>query len=624
MSKEESAETAEENPFPVAPIEAFDLPAINATTRDLDVVEVWSFSDVFGRAYEAAQAAGDITARGYRILAAMCSIVLRPDDKAGALAARWTLGMARSASPEDFAGEQCAVLAELAPLFDHPGLRARVADICWTTDRRGHGRLANLAIAAYCECADQLDTGRVKARFESAGSASFEALRYIERAAFIAYGTQKGRILPPVVIDGLASVYQGAMRQAAYAAFAAAARLTLYYELRAPAEVAADIEHIAGASPDMTYVMVLQDLWNLAAELYDRAEMPEARRRCQLAAIEMMLVQRDQVSSAGAKAHWVQVALFALRHVIDTEDRRRELRRELRDLQEDSLSEFGWFRIPLGMEETAAEQKAAFDGMDLADALRELAVISQSRDIGELRAEALNSLEDFPLQNMMAAVYSGQDGLPAAHSPGAAIGEAPDEDWFKATINRNEGIRRQQVLAGLFEPARQSIVSRYDIGERHLLVIVAASPFVRQEQVLLMALGFARMLQGDHRSAVHLLVPQLEPCLRYLLRLAGHDPTIDHDDMTAESVGLGAMLDRFRGDLERILPPEVVLELELLFHHKPGAALRHAVAHGLIGVAGCFSPDAIYACWLMYQLTCWPLLAQWEQQIAPTLRAHEA
>jgi len=260
-----------------------------------------------------------------------------------------------------------------------------------------------------------------------------------------------------------------------------------------------------------------------------------------------------------------------------------------------------------------------FDGMDLPTALRELACLSRSRPIEELRRQAMESRESSPLSTMMGSSYLDADGKSAVLVDAVPAVKEPGEEWFKATINKHEDIRRHIIVVGRFEPARMAIAGRFAIDERHLLPIVRHSPFVREDQVGLMSLGFTRLLQGDYRSAVHLLVPQLEPSLRYVLRLAGHDPSIEFDDMTEEDVGLTALLGRLRPQLEQSIPADVMLEIELLFHNRPGSALRHAVAHGLIGTGGCFSTDAVYACWLLYQLTCAPLLADWTRTIAPAI-----
>jgi len=215
--------------------------------------------------------------------------------------------------------------------------------------------------------------------------------------------------------------------------------------------------------------------------------------------------------------------------------------------------------------------------------------------------------------------HSDEDGRTAANTP-SGDREDPDEDWLKQRINESERFRRQIVVQGSFDPARLTLSQRHNIHERHLGAIVSRSPFVRWEQQGLMALGFTRLLQGDDQSAVHLLVPQLEPCLRHVLRVADHDPVVDFDDMTEENVSLSAMLGRLRPQLEAILPPATVLELELLFDFRAGSALRHAVAHGRIGTGGCHTTEAVYACWLLYQLTCWPLLRTWDSITAPAIR----
>lgn len=603
------------------PLHDFEVAAIDAITAEVSTVDVWDLERAFSRASEAAEGEGRRpAAAAFHLLSGAMSIVLRPADKGAAWGPRQTNGAYRSPAPEDLRGDQTPVLADLASLVAHPGLKARLADLAWTNDRK-LGRAAATAIEGYCEAAERLLSGAASPRFGKPERSSFEALHLVERALYLARRTRKRGEQPTRVVQALEDLYRAGLEDHGFVVARRAADLGLYYELFDGPTVAADLEALAKAPRGGASSMVIKDLLDLAAHLYGEAGDAAAERRCQLAAVEQILEMRQEVSGAGAEAHWVQTALFALRHIPDTDAWRRSLRQELRDLQEDSLGEFGRFSVPLDLGDERDAELRAFGGLSLSQALKELACISRSRPIAELRDQALKNLEHAPLSGMMPIKYSDQDGRTAANSPGAPVDGEPDEEWFKATINSNEAIRRQIVLAGRFEPARHSIVSRFDIDERHLMPIVRRSPFVRQEQKPLMALGLARLLQGDDRSAVHLLTPQLEPGLRYLLRLAGHDPTVEFDDMTEEDVGLPALLGRFRPALERILPPEVVLEIELLFHHRPGSALRHSVAHGTVGAGGCFTVDAIYGCWLIYQLTCWPLLAKWDADVGPDIEA---
>lgn len=607
-------------PPPLVARDAFDLDEVDTASAAVSSVDVSDLQVLLGRAAHAADARGATElATALNILSGCASMVLRPQDKADAWGPKAAGAGFRTAMPADVKGAQTDILGKLAPDLKHPGLRARISDVVWSNDRT-KGAVAALAVEAYTECAELLAAGTASPRFPRQGRSSLEQAHHLERALYISRRTRKtGRPPPDRLVQALRTALDVARDEGAVVPYKTLAELGLYYELLAPGHVAVEAEALA-AAPATTYPLARRQLLDLAAQLNDSLGRTEAADRCRLAAVEQILAMRSQVHGAGAEAYWVQVALMALRHIKGTDTRRRELRIELRDLQEDSLSEFGRFSFPIDVGDQRDAMLRAFDKLDLPTALRELACIARSRPVEELRADALKERETAPLMTLMGVKYSDADGKTAAQSPGAPSFEEPDEDWFKATINRAESVRRQFVLAGRFEPARQTIMARYDVSERHLAAIVAQSGFVRPEHEALMTLGFLRWLQGDQRSAVHLLIPQLEACLRFILRLAGHDPVVDFDDLTEEDVGLPAMLGRFRPQLLSVLPTDVVLEIELLFHHRPGSALRHAVAHGLLGAGGCFTPDAVYACWLMYKLTCWPLLSRWDEVVAPAIR----
>lgn len=610
-------------PPPLTQREAFDLAEIDALSTAAGSIYVGDLHMLLARAAQKAAGQAD-PERGtaLNILAQCAGMVLRPEDRADAWRPKAPGRGYRSALPEDVSGPQNTVLAALAPDLGHPGLRARIADVVWTNDRR-QGLVAAVAIGAYVECAERLVSGAAAPRFSAAGRSSQDQPHLLERAFYISHRTRKkGRAAPERLVKALRGALDLALQEVAPVSFMELAQIGLYYVVLDAVETAADAEALATSVPIGTYPIAVRKLLDFASQVYEGVGHAVEADRCRSAAVDQILVMRDQVQGAGAEAYWIQVALLALRQVRGAEARRRELRIELRDLQEDSLSEFGRISFPLDVGDERDAVLRSFDSFDLSTALKELACLAISRPITELRRDALKERETAPLMGMMGVKYSDADGKTAANSPGAPSFEEPDEAWFKAAINRSESIRRHIIMAGRFEPARLAILAHHDVAERHLEVIVGQSGFVRPEYEPLVTLGLLRWLQGDQRSAVHLLVPQLEACLRFVLRVAGHDPVVDFDDLTEEDVGLPALLGRFRPQLESVLPPDVVLEIELLFHHRPGSALRHAVAHGVLGAGGCFTPDAVYACWLMYKLTCWPLLSRWDEAVTPNILAN--
>ena len=93
-------------------------------------------------------------------------------------------------------------------------------------------------------------------------------------------------------------------------------------------------------------------------------------------------------------------------------------------------------------------------------------------------------------------------------------------------------------------------------------------------QAPLYGLGFARLFHGDFASAAHLLIPQLEPSVRHILKAHGADPTRRRDGATEEDRSLDAIIGNHRAELMDILGAPLLEELDRIFNIKPGPALR--------------------------------------------------
>ena len=169
------------------------------------------------------------------------------------------------------------------------------------------------------------------------------------------------------------------------------------------------------------------------------------------------------------------------------------------------------------------------------------------------------------------------------------------------------------------EPARRATMLRFPLEERHFTPIVEMSPFVPRGHEYLFALGFARSWQGDYASAAHLLIPQLENSLRFVLLNANLESSKINSDLLQEDRSLSGLLQALRPELEEVLGADHVNEMDRLFVHRPGPALRHEMAHGKVSAGPCYHPDAVYACWMIYRLTCLPLLRHWGERVAPAL-----
>jgi Domain of unknown function (DUF4209) len=176
-----------------------------------------------------------------------------------------------------------------------------------------------------------------------------------------------------------------------------------------------------------------------------------------------------------------------------------------------------------------------------------------------------------------------------------------------------------QSAYGFAGEAHSMAGNKDGLTERHFQVIAELSPFVPVGHDYIFALGFARLMQGEYVSAVHLLLPQVENSIRYVLQQHGEDTSMIQADMIQEDRSLSVLLADRRQTLERIFGEALVFEIELLFTDRAGPALRHEMAHGKLTAGHCLHSDAIYACWLIYRITCLPLFEQWHDLVGARL-----
>jgi hypothetical protein len=596
----------------------FDAVDIEAPIRGQDIADAHDLCRLYEQAFVAAQTANDEPAQVvYRLFAQICSMGLHTSDPGNVWQPLFVLADgSRAPVAEDYRGEPTALLAGVVARIESPSLRARIADIAWS-NKRSDGASASAAIEAYCQIVEGLLDGRLKTLYGLGPNIATK--KPIHRALQVARFTTKPDRRPRKLLDTFTRLYDAVRESGDVGVFVQLAELALEFGLRHASVIAPELETIAEAAPHGTYPVAVKSAWDLAARLYHSLKDSEARQRCLMGAVEQTLAMRGQVRGAGAEASWVMEALQQLRHVKGQDNLKDKLEGDLRRLQRASLDEMGAFEFDLGIGDTPRKVAEHFDGLSLSEALRKFAMLDHSRDPDQLRADVLKLAKTSPLMAMMPFTYLDDEGRTVTRTPGAPHEGEPDEVWFTHMIDRSESIHRQRTVAACIDPARQIIQARFGISSRHLEAIVGFSPFIPESQKPIMALGFTRLFQRDFMSATYLLIPQLEPCLRHLLKISGADPSKRGDDSTEQDLSLKNIYVRFRPQLEKLLTPEIAWEVDRLFNTRPGPALRHEVAHGQVGAGDCFHPNVYYANWLMYRLCCLFILKDWDQLITPNI-----
>jgi hypothetical protein len=586
-------------------------------------VDASDLADIYLKAAKTAEADNDAVAlRVFRLLFQVCNITLDPDDRATAFRPRLILRDGRSAEPADYRGAQSAVFAALVAEVPNPGLKARLGDIVWTNDRRAH-EAAALAVEGYCEAVEGLLSGAYDEAIPGFGRATFEQVALVHRALQIGRATWKGDNLPPPAEAAARAVYDLALSAREHVVFCKIAHVLGVYGLAQPDQLARDAESVADGPFPAGHDMAAQGVWDFAASAYAAAKDVDGERRCRLRSVDMTLIRARSAPSAIVSSHFLKVAIEALRHTRDSHEQRAALLLELRDRQLAARDEMRPMGHRVDVSDLVQASLQGLDDLGLAHLLRAFVLLHRPSDPQAQRAEAVDSLARSPFSGLFAGAYHDADGKVVAETPASGFGETPDEASVDEAIHRSMAIERNLIVGGTIHPVREHILARFAVAERHVWPLVELSPFVPEQQEALFALGFARFLQGDMMSAAHLLVPQIEPALRHVLICAGHEPTVIKSNGLQEDQSLEPLLTRWRPQLEAILGPEIVFEIDIVFNQRPGPRLRHDFAHGKLTAGRCYSPDVVYACWLMLHVVALPLLDHWDSEIAPMMQRIE-
>ncbi len=619
MDNESSGTNSEKQPGLVT---LDDLRAVDVN-RLLDGQDVSDDHELRKPFYDVAEhAAGQNDERQHdacRLLGNLCGIHLRVDDPAEPFGPLLIIGDQRSSTASDFAGKQTEVLAEFAVEVAHPVLRARIADVAWYNDR-SKGDSGKLAIDAYCEIIARRLAGDLH-NVHGDDNRLLDLVDYMLRALQVAARVYKAGALPDHVQHTFGDVIEQAVAAQQYVAFCSLAEAGLGYGLLDWEKVATDADRIIASESDDRYTQAIKGVWELAARAYRRLDDDENQKRCEKHVVLQDLKMRDQVDSNVAKAHWTRMAIGELRQFGGFQEWIDELRQDLRKLEEASLDEFVPQSFTMDVKDELLETIERFKKLSLSDALREFAQLN-----APLRREDIKKYVDetgakFPLASLFGQSFSDRDGKVTAQSEARPIDGEPDDEWYKAQSLTYLELHRRYSTSARIEPARQTLLDRIALEQRHFVPIVQHSPFVQPGYQHIFSLGFARFWQGDYASAAYLLIPQLENAIRYVLSNANEQTAKIMSDLTQDDLSLSGLFLKMREPIERIFAPDLAHEIDMLFNFRPGPALRHELAHGKLNDGHCYGSDTIYACWQIYQLTCLPLMPQWEDVIASAIEA---
>lgn len=530
---------------------------------------------------------------------------------------------------ESFSEKELSILRELVGKTNDPEMKARIADILWICKqdpvRSRPIQMAREAVNAYLQSAKKLENVENW----------MNCYARLKRAAQLAHsidGKKNTEMRLEIVgyignlIDRYAMVENEFLTGSAMKVLQEDLKKSLDSLLPNLSDYAAKLANIAAQKA--FFAESFQDYHKafhqkiayrkIESEWYKIAKDKEAERnaRIRLAEVEAWYAQQAFI---GNEPNFYSVAAGRTRSAIaaykkiedtfkprhDTSDRIQELHKQMLDYQRQSMTQIVSVDIVEADDFCDSEsQQVARDlvrGKSLRNALYSLAFeCGRIHSIEDLQIAAKQDIESYKLSHLVPTVFVDEEGKTKATS-------GNDEDELKNTMFRIA--KSYQIWDGLnfIVPASQQICSEHNVTLEDLTFIVCENPLIPKGREPLYAKGLIAGLQGDLVIAAHLLIPQLENSLRYILKQNG--AIVSKMETIQDNLLLHEVL--VLPELRQILTENIIFALRGLLVERMGSNLRNEICHGLFDYDRFFTPELVYFWWLTLYLCLVPTYRQW-------------
>jgi len=590
-------------------VASVDWQAVIASADEPDCVHY--FTKLHSAAEDAKANGNDVSYRVFRLLASVASLHLNAESAEEPFGPMIRTDKGRSAVVEDYSDKDLAVIRSITPSTSDPEFRARLADVLWL--RTGDRAAAETAVDAYFESAVRLEDSEMWPRF----------MPQFERAFRLAakLGKKGGKFQK--AIDAAEGLVRKHSPTDTGLLSARLIELLLEHRSGHTDELSRVSEDLAKRAEAQRNWLFARTYWDINAKLLHRKGDDDSANEAALRSAETFL--HDAEAALERKppdylvaAHFTSIGLEALRRAGAPQSRLKEVHSRLIAYNEKSTSQMREFASPaidLSKFVAAAEQHVA--GKNFRDALRLLALGRPTIHAKAMRERVERHIREFPLTHLFSAVAIDERGRVTAKRPSLLTSDVDErEAGIRAEMFHQAQIEWQVAAQAFINPARLQILREHHTSPTDLAFLVQTNPFVPSGREAMFARGIHAGLTGDFLVSAHLLVPQVENSLRYVLALNGVVTSKLDSRLIQEERDLSSLLSL--PEVTEIFGGDFVFELRGLLVERFGVNLRNRLAHGLVDQQAFQSVHVLYLWWIILRLLFIPIAqsARSSEQIA--------
>lgn len=535
----------------------------------------------------------------YSLLANITSLHLDIQSPNQPFKPKIVLSNSRSVSLDDISNEQLNILAELIPVIEDPEMKARVADVIWVRKLKHNYKIAGIASEAYIRSFENLLDPDLWP----------PCVERIERALQLAALLGKTNKYYSEVIQSIENTLADCNGEDP--SFLSHRLMKLLVEqkkgsARKYIEISKKLAEKAEGKNDWDRA---RHYWDIKSEWHALNKEPENKRNALITRAETYVKESEEKLKSNTSNYiiassLVENAIEAYRRIVNTKERVEELHKVLIGYQEKSVGEMVKITSdPIDITNIVEEARNEIKGKDFIEALFLLARSGSSPKYEKLKQNIKDSLPNYILKHLFSAVTVNEVGKVVGRQTNM-ISEDPKE--FEASIKvemyQNANYHRLLQATAIVKPSINQILLEHDVREQDFLKIVVDNPFVPPSREGIYAKGLYAGLTGDLMVSTHLLIPQLEHSIRYILFQQGVIPSTYNSDGIQDERNLNSLL--FLPELEKILGEDLVFDLQGLLVERFGANLRNKMAHGLMNFNDFHEDQGLYLWWITLRICC--------------------
>ena len=574
--------------------------------EDCEEKECLAYSRLFFAKAREGEAGGDQKRQElFTLLGAITSFMLKSDSKDEPFGPLAVFRNSRSAILDDLQDLHLDALKEIVADIKDPEMRARIADVLWVTRR--DFRMAELAVEAYLESAKNLENPENWPK----------CVDRIERATRIAVSLGSRNVSSSLVfshIEGVLDTYRG---EDALFLSAKMMELLLEFGQGDPTKYATLSAKAASRAETESNWHRARTYWEIEARWHQKQTDPEKRREALVNAAETYFKEGEAALKRSPPSFMVasiriQRAIEAYRRAGGGKTRIEELQKILLEYQAKSMDEMK----PLsGSVEISEELRKAIDqavskvkNKTFEEAILELGRMCSPPRMDYLRQQAEKSAKEHPLQHLFSTMALDSHGKVVGRKPSMLSGDPKElEEATRAEMFRQAEVHDTVDVQCILEPVRQQIILDHRCRVGDFFPIVSNNPLIPEGREYLYAQGLQAGLVGDLPVAAHLIIPQFEHSVRYVLAQRGIITSSIDAEGIQKDYDLNSTL--YLPVLKEILGENTVFHLQHLLVEKLGANLRNKMAHGLMSQGEFYSVQAAYLWWLILKVVCIPIIS---------------